>query len=670
MKKRLPIQLLLSLSLVACQSGPRVAGDLDPRDMDPGADPAADFYRYANGGWLDRTDIPAEEAAWSLASEIDEHNQELLHGILVDASKDDEPEGLRRKLGDFWASGMDTERIDELGASPLDGELGRIAGVGDGESLARCLARLHALGVGAMFGFGFDAGLQESIVQAWATQGGLGLPSRDYYFDEDKASIREAYVAHVARMFELLGDAPETALANARSVLELEVRLAKDSLSNVELRNPQNFDRKIPFAEAKEAMPHFAWDAYLDEAGTGAIEELNQPMPGFFAELDRMLGDVELSDWKTYLRWHLVNSFADVLASDFEEQNFDFYSRTLTGTEEMEPRWKRVLGATNAVMGEALGEIYVEKAFSPRAKARAKEMVSHLLDVMGDRIRRLEWMGPETRERALEKLAAFDVKLGYPDEWRDYSKLEIERDSFAANVMRARLHDHAWELSKLGKPVDPNEWGMTPQTLNAYYHPLHNEIVFPAAILQPPFFSEEVDDPLNYGAIGAVIGHEITHGFDDSGSQFDAEGRLQNWWTDEDRAEFESRAQKLVEQYSGYEALPGVPVNGQLTLGENIADVGGLLVALEAMQRANEGIPDPMIAGFSREQRFFLAFARVWRKKERDAYLKNQVATDPHSPARFRVKGTLANVAAFGEAFDLSKGAPMLLPAGARASIW
>ena len=507
---------------------------------------------------------------------------------------------------------------------------------------------------------------------AWLVQGGLGLPDRDYYTREDEESValRQKYKGHVQRMLELSGDDSQKARDDSGRALILETRLARKSLTSVEMRNPQNYDRLVTIDQLREDVPNFDWDVYLAEVGLADIEQLNVPMPEFWAELNALLVEAKLQDWKAYLRWHLVSALSGSLSSDFEEESFRFYGTVLSGTPEMEPRWKRVLGATGSAMDEALGQLYVREAFSPEAKERADAMVVQLIGVMRERIQHVEWMSPQTKEQALAKLDGFGWKIGYPDVWRDWSGLEVGRDSYAANVMRASEFDFRWQMSKVGKPIDPDEWGMPPQMLNAYYHPLRNEIVFPAAILQPPFFGEHLDDPLNYGAIGAVIGHEITHGFDDSGSQFDAEGRLRNWWTDEDRAEFEARTVRLVEQYAAYEPLPGVFVNGELTLGENIADLGGLSIALEAMQRANEGIEDPMIGGFTREQRFFLAFGRVWRSLMRDEAMKLMVNTNPHSPPLYRAIGPVGNMSAFATAFDLDEDAPMVIPASARAEIW
>jgi len=670
--------LLLLACLPACKTsaghGSPVAGDIDPRDMDLSADPASDFYRHANGGWLDRAEIPPERSSWSVSAEVSERNRALLLEILKEAAAADDPQpgSLEQKLGDFWGTGMDTAGIDASGAQPIAPMLARIDSIHDRASFADTIARLHAIGVGALFGPGAEAGLQDpTMIMAWVTQAGLGLPDRDYYTreDEETQQQREQYVAHVSAMLKLLGDSDAVAKAGARTVMAIETRLAGKSLTNVELTNPQNWDRMVPTAEIVRAMPNFDWTAYLRQLQLD-VDQINQPMPEFFAELDAMLVEIPLSDWKIYLRWHLVSGMAASLSSDIEREDFRFFTTVLSGVPEMEPRWKRVLGQTSAALGEALGQLYVERAFKPEAKERAAKMVQELLVVMGDRLQRVEWMSAETKAQALNKLAGFGVKIGYPDEWRDYSALEVGRSSYAENVMRASEHEFRWQLSRIGKPVDPGEWGMTPQTLNAYYHPLRNEIVFPAAILQPPFFGEHLDDPLNYGAIGAVIGHEITHGFDDAGSQFDAEGRLRNWWTDSDREEFESRTQKLVEQYGKVEVLPDVFINGELTLGENIADLGGISIALEAMQRANAEVPDPMLGGFTREQRFFLAFQRVWRSKIRDEALKLQVNTDVHSPASARASCPLANLQQFADAFHLPEDAPSLLPASARAEIW
>ncbi len=663
---------LSALALVGCAaSTSRPEGDIDARDMDVTADPTVDFYRYVNGGWLDRTEIPEEKSSWSLASEVFAHNQDVLLEILEEAGDESrERDDLTQKLGDFWACGMDVDAIEAAGATPLAGVLAQIDAIDDRASFAAAIAELHSLGVGVCFSFGSGQDLKDpTAVIAWAAQDGLGLPDRDYYMRDDETSIelREQYVAHIAKMLTLLGTAD--AERDAQIVMAIETRLAKPSLSSVALRNPQNYDRPVTLAETKAAVSNFDWDAFLTATGTASFDSLNQPMPEFFAELNAMLAEVSFEDWKAYLRWHLVSALATTLSDEFVAENFHFYGTVLSGTPELEPRWKRVLASTNGTMGEALGQLYVARTFGPQAKERAREMVARLSDVMGDRIARNDWMSDETKQQARTKLEGLGVKLGYPDEWRDWSELEIARDSYAANVMRGSREAYRRDIAKIGKPVDLNEWGMTPQTLNAYYHPIRNEIVFPAAILQPPFFSAQVDDPLNYGAIGAVIGHEITHGFDDSGSQFDAEGKLRNWWTDSDRTEFEARTTRLVEQYGAFEPLDGVFVNGELTLGENIADLGGLSIAYEAMQRANDGTADPMLGGMTREQRFFVAFGRLWRSKMRTEAMQLQVNTNPHSPALFRAIGPLRNMQEFADAFDVPVG-PMSLPREARADIW
>lgn len=649
------------------------ARGLDPADRDQAVDPGQDFYRYANGGWLARNPVPPEYSRWGVFHEVNDRNEKILHEILEEAAAAASQGGTAAQLGAFYASGMDTARIQQAGAAPLRAELERIQAVSSLEQLRDALARLHQIGVPAWFGFGSEVDPADSTrVVAFAFQAGLGLPDRDYYTREDEGSqkLREQYVEHVERMLRLLGDDAAAARRNALIVMEMETALAKASLTNVEMRNPQVYANQLTIAQANALTPSFGWGAYCAAAGVPGNPTVNIVGPKMFQEADRMLAALPLEQWKTYLRWHLVNAAAPYLSSAFEQENFRFHQTVLNGVAEMKPRWKRVLDATEAGLGEPLGRAFVERAFSPAAKQRCEEMVRNLIAAYRQRLANLDWMSPATREQAIAKLDAFQYKIGYPERWRDFSGLQVDRGAFALNVMHATEFNFRYQMSKVGKPVDESEWEMPAHAVNAYYHPMRNEIVFPAGILQPPFFSEHADDAVNYGAMGAVIGHEITHGFDDSGSQFDGAGNLRNWWTEQDRAEFDQRAQAVVEQFNGYVAVDDLHVNGALTLGENIADLGGLNIAYQALQIALQGRPRPPIGGLTPEQRFFLSWAQAWRENARPEAIRVQVNTNPHAPARFRAIGPPSNMPEFARAFGLDGGSPMVRAGGQQVRIW
>jgi putative endopeptidase len=638
-------------------------GGIDRRNLDESARACVDFYQYANGGWLSRNTIPADRSSWSTGTELVERNDELLHRILEDAARTDAPAGsVKQKVGDLYESAMDSARLEALGVQPIQPGLARIDALRNAEDLQALLIEYHAQGLSPLFGAGTEADLQNSSVNMlYVLQGGLGLPEKDYYLRDDERSVqlRRQYVEHVGNMLALAGAAPEAARAQAERIMAMETRLARVSLGAVELRNPANFYRPTTPAEAEAVTPHFNWTRYLQGIGVQA-ERFSFPHRAFFAELDRMMTDVPMDDWKAYLRWQLVRGSADYLSPALERESFRFYGTILQGTPQMQPRWKRARGAVDALVGEALGQLYVAEAFPPEAKARAMAMIANIRVALADRLRGLEWMGPETRERALAKLATFDPKIGYPDTFRDYSALDIRPGDYFGNVRRAAAFEARRQFGKVGKPVDRGEWNMTPQTVNAYYNPLRNEIVFPAGIMQPPFFDPRADDAVNYGAMGAIIGHEIMHGFDDQGSQFDAQGNFADWWTAEDKAEFARRTAVLVDQYGGYVAVDSLHVNGELTLGENIGDLGGLIVAYGALQRALGPGPHAPIDGLTPEQRFFLSFAQAWRGIARDEAVRVQVQTDPHSPRRFRAMGPVSNMPEFAQAFGCQPGDPMV----------
>ena len=660
---------------------------LDPRNMDTSIKPGDDFYGYANGTWLKNNPIPPEYSRWGSFNELIEKNNDSLHEIAEQAANLSNKEAGKpkiekaadadlQKVGDFYASGMNEQAIAQAAGEPLQKELQHIDALKDKAGLTDEIAHLHSLGIQALFGFTSGQDDKNStMVIAEAFQGGLGLPDRDYYVKEDDASkkIRDGYVAHVTKMFTLLGDSPEAAAAHAKTVMSVETSLAKGSRTRVELRDPQKNYNKMSQADLQKLTPDFNWDSYFKQLELTNPGAINIGQPDFFKTVETSYQNVSLDDWKTYLRWHLVHNAAPTLSKDFVDENFAFFGKTLTGAQQLKPRWKRVVETIDGEIGEALGKLYVADHFPPDAKQRALEMVNNLKDALTDRIRNNDWMDEATKQAALKKLAAFTVKIGYPDKWRDYSLLTIDRGPYASNVFRSETFEVAREMRKVGKPVDRTEWGMTPPTVNAYYNPNMNEIVFPAGILQPPFYNPTADDAVNYGGMGAVIGHEMTHGFDDQGRQYDEVGNLRDWWTAASAQAYAKRTKAIVAQYSACEPLPGLHINGELTLGENIADIGGLKIAYAAFKKAQAKHPetaDQKIDGFTPDQRFFLAYAQIWRANQRDELTKLRLATDPHSPGRFRTIVPISNMPEFQKAFNLPDNSPMVRPASERANIW
>ena len=655
-------------------SGP--AHPIDAALFDPDTAPSDDFYRHVNGGWLDANPIPPEYGAWGAGQMVHEHNQEILHRLLEEAAGRDDPKGSAgQKAGDYFAAAMDEAAIAAAGVRPLEPYLSGIAAAGSVDDVRELVRDLRRVGVSALHALGVAPDFEDSEAYlVYLGQGGLGLPERDYYTrdDEQSEALRRKYVTHVARQLANLGvDELRTGEA-AEAILAFETRLAEASYTAAQLRDVPLTMNRHDFAALDELMPSFGLAGYLRDLGVTS-PSVNVDNPGFFRALDVALAETPVETLRDYLRWHLVRTFAMSLTPAFENEAFDFYGKTLGGQQEMKPRWKRALASASADIGELVAQLYVETAFSGQAKQRCEEMVDHLLAAMGRAIRRVDWMSDATREEALRKLDGFSYKIGYPDVWRDYGALEVARDSFVQNRMRSEAFELARQLGRLGLPVDRTEWEMPAHVVNAYYHPLLNEIVFPAGILQPPFFYADADDAVNYGAIGAIIGHEITHGFDDQGSHFDATGQMRDWWTEDDRAEFVRRAQVLVGQFDGYEVLDGLHVNGPLTLGENIADLGGLKIAhdalLEALATADPAAREP-VDGFTPEQRFFYSWATVWRTNYTDEYLHLIVQSDPHSPARARVNEPLSNLPAFAAAFGIDGGSPMARDADGRADIW
>ena len=641
---------------------------IDITNFDTTTQPGADFFRYVNGGWQDANPVPAEYGAWTAAHEVHVRNETLLRELLEAAAANGGiPGSPERMVGDYYSSGMDVEQIEAAGLQPIQGLLDAAVDCESVDELRDLAVSLRKLGI-RLFLSGYIAPDFEdsSRYLVWVTQGGLGLPERDYYFNDDERSvqIRDAYVEHVATMLGLVGAAdPESAAAG---IMAAETRLAEASLGATELRDVERTTNKRTVAELAELMPGFDLASYLRDVGAD-VEAVNLNHPEFFSALDEILADTPIEVWREYCRWHIIRATASSLPARFEDEAFRFYGKMLGGQREQKERWKRVLAAASSDIGEQVSQLYVAAAFPPEAKDRCEQMVGHLVEAMEASIRRLDWMSDETKEKALEKLAGFKTKIGYPDVWRDYSGLDIDRGPYVVNRMRAAGFELRRQLAKLGGPVE-SEWEMPPHVVNAYYHPLFNEIVFPAGILQPPFFDSEADDPVNYGGIGSVIGHEITHGFDDQGSKFDPHGNLRNWWSDDDRVEFEKRAAGLAEQFDEFEVLDGLNVNGKLTLGENIADLGGVAIAFDALARA--GIENGEVDGFTPKQRFFISYATVWRSNYTDEYLRLITTTDPHSPGHYRVNGPLANFPPFHEAFGLGEGDPMVRPRDEVVEIW
>ena len=637
----------------------------DTANLDTTCKPCDDFYRFAMGGWMKANPIPPEYPIWGSFSQLADRNQKDLREILeAAASAKAAPDTNEQKIGDYYASCMDTAAIDAAGSKPIESELTQIAAVQTLADLEAETARLHSKGVGVLFRFNSTQDAKDSTQEIGAAfQGGLGLPEREYYLkqDEKSAKLREAYVKHVANMLTLLGDPADVSGAEAATVVKIETDLATASMKNTDLRDPDKTYHKMTLAELKALTPNFSWDAYFKAVGHPELKMINVGQPDFFKALDAQLTATPIAVWKTYLRWHLVNSAASGLSEKFVSEDFDFRGKTLTGAKEIQPRWKRCVQATDRNLGEALGQVYVQKHFPPAAKARALEMVHNLLAALKDDLQTLPWMGPETRAQATAKLEAFMLKIGYTDKWRDYSRLKIDRSSYAENVARAAEFDFARRLNKIGKPVDRTEWGMTPPTVNAYNNSSMNEIVFPAGIMQPPFYDPNADEAVNYGGMGAVIGHEITHGFDDHGSKFDGKGNLKDWWTPEDLQSFNARAKCVSDQFDGYVVDGDLHENGKLVLGESIADLGGLAIAYAAYEKSLQGKPRPLDRdGFTPEQRFFLGWAQVWGANERIEYARLMANTNPHPLGRFRGNGPLSNMAEFAKAFGCKHGDAMV----------
>ncbi|MEA2172656.1 MAG: putative endopeptidase [Blastocatellia bacterium] len=664
--------LLLSATIITGQT----LHAIEPQNLDRSVSACQDFYQFATGGWLANNPIPAAYPTWGVDSVLNDQNQDSLREILEAAARNTgAPKGSsEQKVGDFYSACMAEEKVEAEGTKPLGAELSGIEKIKNLRGLQREIAALHGANVNALFLVGSKQDAKNSadvILEVW--QGGLGLPEGEYYFkaDEKSKGIRDEYLKHVARMFELMGDDAARARSEAQTVMNFETRLAEAWMPRVERRDPQKVYNRKTLAQLKTFAPNFDWSNYLLNLGIAQKTDINVGQPTYFARVNEQLKTASLADWKTYLRWRLIDNAAPSLNAKFVEEDFNFKGRVLTGTTELLPRWKRCVAATDNAMGEALGEVYVKKAFPPEAKRRALLMVQNLVAALKSDITTLAWMSNETRQQAITKLEAFNRKIGYPDKWRDYSALDINRGAHVANVMRASRFEVRRDLRKVGQPVDKTEWAMTPPTVNAYYNPGINEIVFPAGIMQPPFFSASYDDAVNYGAMGSVIGHEMTHGFDDQGRQYDASGNLKNWWTDDDLKKFKERAECVIKQFDEFEVEKGLHENGKLVVGESIADLGGLVIAYAAFQKSMEGKPRPPdIDGFTPEQRFFLGYAYSWATNVRPEFARLMVETNPHPLPKFRVNGPVSNMPAFAQAFQCKAGDAMVREEKERCQIW
>lgn len=649
---------------------------LDVQNIDSTVKPGDDFYQFANGGWLKANPVPDDKTRWGVFNVLMEENNDKIKTIIDESAKtvNAEEGSNKQKIGDFYASGMDTLKIEQDGLANLKPEFDMIDGMATSEDVLKAVASFQKIGIPVFFYIYAGADEKNSsmmIANIW--QGGLGMPDRDYYTSDDERSkhLRIAYLEHLGKIFGLMGDDEQTAKANADKIMEIETRLAKSSFTMLQNRDPQSTYNKLSLDELAKIAPDFDWNGYVRNIGYSQIDSINVSQLSFIKELSNVFKDLAVNDWKTFFRWKLIDNTAPYLSAAFENQNFEFFSKELSGQKQMQPRWKRVLGATSGALGEAIGQVYVEKYFPAEAKQKMVDLVNNLKTALSVRISNLSWMTEPTKKAAQEKLAAFGVKVGYPDKWRDYSGLKISRDSYVRNVLASNVFDFNYNMDKVGKAVDKTEWGMTPQTVNAYYSPNRNEIVFPAAILQPPFFNMDADDAVNYGAIGVVIGHEMSHGFDDQGSQYDKDGNLKNWWAEEDQVKYKEQTQKLVDQFDGFVAIDSLHLDGKLTLGENIGDFGGLTIALEALKVAMKDLDmNAKIDGFTPIQRFFLSNAVVWRGNIRDEALMRQVREDVHSPAKFRINGGLFNVPEFYEAFNIKEGDKLYRSVEQRPVIW
>ena len=648
---------------------------IDPSNMDTTIKPGDNFFLYANGNWMKRNPLPDEYSRWGSFNVLEDENNAHLKSILETAQKNKNAAkgSVEQQIGDLYSSGMDSNASNKLGIQPIMPILDKIDAIKSIDELQDVIAYLHSYEIFPIFYIWSSPDEKNSdMVITQLYQGGLGMGNRDYYTLNDAQSkeLRSKYVEYVGKMFEISKENPNPSSAS-QNIMKLETTLANNSMTLLEQRNPQNVYHKMSIADLQKLAPNFDWQKYFTNIGLANPGEINVAQPEFFKGFNKMLKDQSLDNWKNYLKWNVINSLSPYLSDEYVNQHFDFYGKTFSGNKKLLPRWKRVLSVINGEMGEALGQLYVKQYFPPEAKEKMIKLVANLKDAFKDRIQKLDWMGDSTKQKAIEKLAAINVKVGYPDKWRDFSKLVITPDNYIQNILTANKFDFEYTLSKIGKAPDRTEWGMTPQTVNAYYSPNLNEIVFPAGILQPPFFSKDADDAVNYGGIGGVIGHEMTHGFDDQGRQYDKNGNLQDWWTKEDADRFTAKTQVLINQYNNYIELDSLHINGALTLGENIADLGGITISYEALQKALKQNPaKEKIDGFTPTQRFLLSWAQVWRQNIRDEELKKRLKDDVHSPGDARVNGVMPNVDIFYDAFNVMPTDKLYRAPADRAKIW
>ena len=674
--KRIFIYAALSLSIAACTTEKPMESKIDLANLDMNAKPGTDFYRFATGGWNDQHPLTDEYARYGQFDALAEKNRvQLQELVLEQAAKQNEPGSNAQKIGDLYNLAMDSTRRNSLGYSPIEPTLEQIAAIQDKKEILPLSATLVRDGISGFFYTGVGADIMDSnnnLLMLY--QGGLSLPGKEYYFDTDEATkdIRKKFKEHVAKMFMLCGFTAQEAAKNTEAVMTIETRIAEKSFNNVEQRDPAKNYHKMSYDELKKEFADIDWDTYFANLKISGVKEINVSQLEPIAEVSKIINDLPLSELKAYMQWNVINSSSNVLSDEIEAQNFDFYGRTLSGKQAQQPRWKRALGTVNGALGEVIGELYVAKYFPPAAKERMVQLVRNLQTALGERIDAQDWMSDSTKLAAHEKLNTFAVKIGYPDKWKDYSKLTIDPTlSYAENsrnIARFGWDDHI--ESKLNKPVDKDEWHMTPQTVNAYYNPTTNEICFPAGILQYPFFDMNADDAFNYGAIGVVIGHEMTHGFDDKGRLFDKDGNFKEWWTAQDAESFTERTKIIIEHFNNIEVLPGLKGNGELTVGENIADHGGLTISMQAFRNATKDKQLPTIDGFTPEQRFYLAYSNVWAGNIRDEEIRNRTKNDPHSLGRWRVNGTLPHIDDWYTAFGITENDPLYLPKEKRLNIW
>lgn len=671
------IALSAVVALAACQEKETkkdLTWLLDPANLDTTVSPADNFFYYANGGWLNNNEIPESETRWGSFDLLRENNINNLHTLLEETAKTKAEKGTaEQKVGDLYASGMNVETIDAAGITPIKPILDRIDKIETPQGVLDEVATMRAQGLGQIFSFYVspdDKDVTKQICQIY--QGGLGMPDRDYYFNKDERStkIRDAYKAYQVQVFEMMGMDVATAQATAAEVYALEEKLAGASMTRIERRDPYKTYNKYDLASFSKMTPGMDWNDIFAKHKATNQDSLIVGMPDFFKSLSKELQTTPVATWKKYLKFHTVNDMAPYLSSNFDNARFDFYGKVVRGQKEQKPRWKRILQVVDGSIGDLLGQMYVDKHFKPEAKERMIALVDNLQETFEERIKRLDWMTEATKQKAIAKLHTFVKKIGYTDKWKDYSDLEISADDYVGNILAASSHQYDYMINKLGKPVDKTEWFMTPSTVNAYYNPAFNEIVFPAGILAFPFFHPDADDAINYGGIGGVIGHEMTHGFDDQGSKYAADGNLKNWWTEEDTKAFEAKTHVVVEQFNNYTVLDSIHVKGELTLGENLADLGGLAIAYEAFKKTPQGKSNEKIDGFTPDQRFFLSWAQVWRANTRPEEAANRIITDPHSPAEWRANGPLSNMTEFYEAFGVKPGDKMYRPDSIRAKVW